>query len=118
MKYMSPGFKSVAACSNCAAAEIFAERAARKQYGRSGYCKTCKQVLASADGTVADYVALIGYTLRGSHNERIATGSKKITFGVTASKTRTKAFLKMMNSSGRISSNARRRRLLSAHMFA
>jgi hypothetical protein len=80
MKYISLGFKSVEACSNCAAAEIFAERAARKQYGRSGYCKTCKQVASSRDGTFAEYVALIGYTPRGPRNERIAAGSKKITF--------------------------------------
>jgi hypothetical protein len=119
MKYISPGFRSVEACSNSAAAVIFAERAARKQYGRSGYCEVCKQVASSTDGTFAEYVAFIGYIPRGLGNETIAAGSKKITFGVTASKTGSSPRLKMMNSaSRRISSNSRRRRHFSAHMFA
>jgi hypothetical protein len=48
MKYVSPGFRNVKACSIGAAAVIFAERAARKHYGKSGYCRTCTQVSAFA----------------------------------------------------------------------
>jgi hypothetical protein len=65
MRYTSPGFRSVEACSNRAAAVIFAERAARKHYGRSGYCRTCTQVARSEGGTFAEYSASIAYTLRG-----------------------------------------------------
>jgi hypothetical protein len=71
MKYTSPGFRSVEASSMNAAAVIFAERAARKQYGKSGYCGTCMQVARSTDGRSAEYSAFISYTLRGKHNETV-----------------------------------------------
>ena len=69
MKYISLGFRSAKACSIRAAAVIFAERAARKQYGKSGYCRTCTQVEHSTDGRSAEYSAFISYTLRGQRNE-------------------------------------------------
>jgi hypothetical protein len=71
MKYTSPGFRSVKACSISAAAVIFAERAARKQYGKSGYCRTCTQVAHSTDARSAEYSAFISYTLRGQRNETV-----------------------------------------------
>jgi hypothetical protein len=71
MKYTSPGFRSVGACSIRAAAVIFAERAARKHYGKSGYCRTCTQVAHSTDGRSAEYSAFISYTLRGQRNETV-----------------------------------------------
>ena len=61
MKCTSPGFRSVEACSIRAAAVIFAERAARKHYGKSGYCRTCTQVAHSTDGRSAEYSAFISY---------------------------------------------------------
>jgi hypothetical protein len=70
MKYTSQGFRSVEACSISAAAVIFAERAARKQYGKSGYCRTCTQVACSRDGTFAEYTAVIEYIPRGQLNEK------------------------------------------------
>jgi hypothetical protein len=70
MKYTSQGFRSVEACSISAAAVIFAERAARKQYGKSGYCRTCTQVACSRDGTFAEYTAVIEYMPRGQLNEK------------------------------------------------
>jgi hypothetical protein len=69
MKYTSPGFRSVEACSIRAAAVIFAERAACKQYGKSGYCRRYTQVAYSTNGTFAEYSAFIGYTPRGQRNE-------------------------------------------------
>lgn len=45
-----------------AAAEIFATRAARRKYGRIGYCRTCTQQAHSQDGTLGEYGAFIGYT--------------------------------------------------------
>jgi hypothetical protein len=48
---------------------IFAERAARRQYGKSGYCRTCTQVAYSPDGTFAEFSAFIGHTPRGQRNE-------------------------------------------------
>ncbi len=81
MRYTSPGFRSVEACSNRAAAVIFAERAARKHYGRSGYCRTCTQVASSEDGTFAKYSASIAYTSRGHRSE---TAELKRTFAVYA----------------------------------
>jgi hypothetical protein len=71
MKYTSPGFRSVEASSMNAAAVIFAERAARKQYGKSGYCRTCTQVVHSTDGTFAEYSAFICYTARGQRSETV-----------------------------------------------
>ena len=64
-------FRSVEACSIRAAAVIFAERAARKHYGKSGYCLTCTQVAHSTDGRSAEYSAFISYTLRGQRNETV-----------------------------------------------
>ena len=69
MKYTSPGFRSVEACSVRAAAVIFAERAARKQYGKYGYFRTYTPVACSTVGTIAEYSAFIGYTPRGQLNE-------------------------------------------------
>jgi hypothetical protein len=71
MKYVSPGFRNVKACSIGAAAVIFAERAARKHYGKSGYCRTCTQVAHSPDGMSAEYSAFISYTPRGQRNETV-----------------------------------------------
>jgi hypothetical protein len=71
IKYTSPGFRSVDACSISAAAVIFAERAARKHYGTSGYCRTCRQVACSTDGTFAEYSAFIGHAPRGPRNQTV-----------------------------------------------
>ena len=69
MKYISEGFRSVQACSITAAVVIFAERAARKQYGKSGYCAAFTQIACSADGRFAEYSVFIGYSPRGPRNK-------------------------------------------------
>jgi hypothetical protein len=71
VKYISPGFRNVEACSIRAAAVIFAERAARKHYGKSGYCWACRQVAHSPDGRSAKYSAFISCTQRGRRNETV-----------------------------------------------
>jgi hypothetical protein len=71
IKYTSPGFRSVDAYSISAAAMIFAERVARKHYGKSGYCGTCMQVAYSTDGTFAEYRAFIGHALRDPRNQTV-----------------------------------------------
>ncbi|MFZ0712492.1 MAG: hypothetical protein WAM53_20805 [Terrimicrobiaceae bacterium] len=69
MKYISQGFRSVQACSIRAAVVIFAERAARKRYGKSGYCQTFTQLTCSPDGTFAQYSVFIGYSPRGRRDK-------------------------------------------------
>jgi len=44
------------------AAEMFANRAARRAYGRRGYARTCTEGAHSQDYTLAEYSAFIGYT--------------------------------------------------------
>jgi type IV secretory pathway VirB2 component (pilin) len=69
MKYISRGFKSVEACSIRAAVVIFAERAARKQFGKSGRCETFTQIQCSVDGRFAEYSVFIGCSARGRRHE-------------------------------------------------
>jgi len=55
------GFQSVKADTITAAAEIFAKRAARKKYGRSGYCRTIREDAYAQDGRLSEFSAFIGY---------------------------------------------------------
>ncbi len=82
MKYTSNGFRSVAAATMNEAAEIFANRAARRKYGRGAYARTCNQQSHSRDMSIAEFSAFIGYTT--GHNE--TTGSN-INFTVQTQKT-------------------------------
>lgn len=59
--YRSPGFRNVLAENMNIAAEIFANRAARKRYGRRGYSRTCTIQSWSQDNTLGEYQAFIGY---------------------------------------------------------
>jgi hypothetical protein len=86
MKYASPGFRSVEACSIRAAAVIFAERAARKQYGKSGYCRTYTEVACSTDGTIAEYSAFIGCTPRGQRNKTAGHNQSFVVYAAWQSK--------------------------------
>ena len=61
-KYTSNGFKSVKAESMTEAANIFANRAARRKYGKSGYSRTCTMGSYAQDGSLAEFSAFIGYT--------------------------------------------------------
>ena len=60
--YYCNGFRSVRAQGIGAAAEVFAARAARKRYGRSGYCRVLRMGSYSQDRTLVEYEAFIGYT--------------------------------------------------------
>ena len=62
MKFKSSGFNTVESDSMSDAALVFANRAARRKYGRSGYARTCVQQAHSQDGTLAEYSAFIGYS--------------------------------------------------------
>ena len=55
------GFQSVKAETVTAAAEIFANRAAKRKYGRSGYCRTCTMGSYAENGNLAEFSAFIGY---------------------------------------------------------
>ena len=61
-KYTCNGFKSVKAETMNEAAEIFANRAAKRKYGRSAYCRTCTEQSYAQDMSLAEYSAFIGYT--------------------------------------------------------
>jgi len=61
-KYICNGFKSVKVETMNEAAEIFANRAAKRKYGRSAYSRTCAQQSYAQDMSFAEYSAFIGYT--------------------------------------------------------
>jgi hypothetical protein len=60
--YLSPGHKSIAADSMQEAAQIFADRKARKIFGKSGYCRTCLLGSWSQNGEMGEFSAFIGYS--------------------------------------------------------
>lgn len=61
-KFTCNGFKSVTGdISISEAAEIFANRAARRKYGKSGYARTCTMGSRSEDESTAEFSAFIGY---------------------------------------------------------
>jgi hypothetical protein len=76
--YSTHGRKSVQSESIKAAAEIFAARIARNEFGKRGDCRTCKMDSYSQDGTSADFSAFIGIT-RGNE-----TTGRNINFSVLA----------------------------------
>jgi hypothetical protein len=59
-KYTTSGRRAVKAESMKAAAEVFANRAARDKFGRSGYCRTCTLGSWSQDNTLGEFSAFIG----------------------------------------------------------
>jgi len=61
-KYTCNGFQSVTAETMSEAANIFANRAARRKYGKSGYARTCNLGAYAQDGSLAEFSAFIGYT--------------------------------------------------------
>lgn len=77
--YTSNGFKSVKSESIKEAAGIFANRAARRKYGKRGYARTCTMGSYSQDGSLAEFSAFIGYT--SGQNE---TTGNNINFTVRA----------------------------------
>lgn len=75
MKYTTLGCRAVSADNMREAAEIFANRMARKTYGKSGYCRTCNLESWSQDRSRGDYNAFIGYTPSGQHNTGLTVGN-------------------------------------------
>jgi len=60
--YWSSGFRSVRAEGIEEAAKVFATRAARRYYGRRGYCRTLLVGSHSQDYSMIECSAFIGYT--------------------------------------------------------
>ena len=80
MKYTCNGFRPVEAESIREAASIFANRAARRAFGRSGYARTCQIQAHARDMSFAEFSAFIGYTT--GRNE---TTGHNVQFTVSAS---------------------------------
>lgn len=59
--YWSSGFRSVRAEGIKEAADVFAVRAARRSYGRRGYCRTLLVGSYSRDYSLIECSAFIGY---------------------------------------------------------
>jgi hypothetical protein len=66
-KYTTNGRRSVVAETMSDAAQIFADRAARDKFGRSGYCRTCVCTSWNQGNTLGEFSAFIGY--RTGRNE-------------------------------------------------
>ena len=79
--YITAGCVAVMAEDMSEAAEIFANRIARKNYGKRGYCRTCNLNSWSRDHSLGEYQAFIGYTPAGKHN-RNSTAGNNIRFSV------------------------------------
>lgn len=61
-KFTCNGFRSVAGdISISEAAEIFASRAARREFGKTGYARTCAMGSHAQDGRLAEFSAFVGY---------------------------------------------------------
>lgn len=57
-----------------AAAELFANRIAKKHYGKKGHCRTLNLDSWSQDNTIGEYNAFVGYTPAGKHNRGTTVG--------------------------------------------
>ena len=75
--FATQGCKSIQAESMQEAAEIFANRIARKKYGRNGYARTCHRESTTIDGGMAEYNAFLGYTPAGKHNAGTTVGANE-----------------------------------------
>jgi hypothetical protein len=76
-KYITTGCRPVQADNMKEAAQIFADRMARKKYGKGGYARTCNLESHSQDGTLGEYNAFLGYTPAGKHNQGSTVGSNE-----------------------------------------
>ena len=56
------------------AAKLFADRLARREYGKTGYCRLIRLNGHAADGSWSAYEAFIGYTPAGEHNSTATVG--------------------------------------------
>ena len=76
-KYISNGFRATEAADMGEAAQIFASRAARRKYGRTGYALRPTVQAHAQDMRLAEFSAFIGYAT--GRNE---TSGNNITFTV------------------------------------
>ena len=67
-KYTTNGCRAVTAENMSEAAGYFANRIARKTFGKTAYARTCNRSSWNADNTLGEYDAFIGYTPAGKHN--------------------------------------------------
>lgn len=67
-RFTCQGFRPVDAYNAAEAAEIFADRKAKREYGRSGYCHHVRLDCWAESGTYANYEAFIGKAVRGDPN--------------------------------------------------
>lgn len=68
--FRADGFRDVQAESHREAARIFADRQARRDYGRNGFCRTLRADGRTFDGKMHTFEAFIGKPVPG---ERSAT---------------------------------------------
>lgn len=78
--YTCSGFRAVKAAGATEAAEIFANRQARSDYGRRGYCRTLRLDCWTEDGRDHTYEAFIGKPVPG---EPHATSGRNVFLVVT-----------------------------------
>jgi hypothetical protein len=74
-KYKTQGYNAVTAENMSEAAGFFADRMARKQCGKTGYCRTLNLESWSEDNTLGEYNAFVGYAPAGKHNIGTTIGS-------------------------------------------
>ena len=74
-KYTTHGCRAVTAENMRDAAGEFANRIARKTFGKTAYARTCNRSSWNADNTLGEYDAFIGYTPAGKHNIGTTVGS-------------------------------------------
>lgn len=63
--FHADGFRPVKADDARAAADIFAKRQARRDYGRAGYCRTMRLDSWTENGRTHTFQAFIGKSVRG-----------------------------------------------------
>ncbi len=60
-RYTCSGFRAVTAETFSDAAIVFANREARRQFGRRGYARTLNPGSYAKDGSLAEFSSFIGY---------------------------------------------------------
>ena len=81
--YKTEGMRPIRAESAADAAKLFADRLARREYGKKGYGRPIRLDGHAADGSWSAYEAFIGYTPAGEHNSS-ATVGRNVWFSVFA----------------------------------
>lgn len=74
-RFVADGFRAVEAEGASAAARIFAERLARREYGRSGHCRTLRLDSWTQNGASHTFEAFIGKPVPG---DRATTSGRNV----------------------------------------